>query len=278
MLDAISGVNPYISNNQSVNGAAHVWRAQKAAMPEVPVEPVRPIAPVADVGSKSEPVGLGLPQGAAADLAEMNVRQNMRPFEGEQILATSVGGAWWGERAGSTAIPGQLLHLANAQNSAEPAAQGANAADEAARMRLLPNGANAENELAAPADNKADEAGGLNGAQEAAEEGKCQTCEQRKYQDGSDDAGVSFKTPTRIDPGQVASAVRGHEMEHVYREQAKAQREGRKVVNQSVTLHTAICPECGKAYISGGTTRTTTKSADSQPVADTQNQPENDAA
>ena len=30
MLDAISGVNPYISNNQAVNGASHVWRAQAA--------------------------------------------------------------------------------------------------------------------------------------------------------------------------------------------------------------------------------------------------------
>lgn len=52
-------------------------------------------------------------------------------------------------------------------------------------------------------------------------------------------------------------------MEHVYREQAKAQREDRKVVSQNVTYHTAICPECGRAYISGGTTRTVT-AAESQ--------------
>ena len=32
--------------------------------------------------------------------------------------------------------------------------------------------------------------------------------------------GVSFQTPTRIAPEQVASAVRGHEQEHVVREQA----------------------------------------------------------
>lgn len=70
--------------------------------------------------------------------------------------------------------------------------------------------------------------------------------------------GVSFQTPTRIAPEQAASAVRGHEQEHVVREQAKAQREDRKVVSQSVTLHTDICPECGKVYISGGTTRTVT--------------------
>lgn len=96
-------------------------------------------------------------------------------------------------------------------------------------------------------------------AQEVMEESECQTCKNRKYQDGSDDPGVSFKTATRIAPEQAASAVRGHEQEHVVREQAKAQREDRKVVSQSVTIHTAICPECGDVYISGGTTRTTTK-------------------
>ena len=105
---------------------------------------------------------------------------------------------------------------------------------------------------------------GAEGAQAAVEEGKCQTCEKRKYQDESDDMGVSFQTPTNISPEQAAAAVRGHENEHVVREQAKARMEDRKVVSQSVTLHTDICPECGKAYISGGTTRTVT-AADSKP-------------
>ena len=98
-------------------------------------------------------------------------------------------------------------------------------------------------------------------AQEVMEEGQCQTCKERKYQDGSNDPGVSYQTPTNIDPTQAASAVRGHEQEHVVREQARAKREGREVVSQSVTLHTDICPECGKVYISGGTTRTTTREA-----------------
>ncbi len=105
---------------------------------------------------------------------------------------------------------------------------------------------------------------GTKSAQEVMEEGECQTCKERKYQDGSDDPGVSFKTPTNVAPEQAASAVRGHENEHVVREQAKARSEGRRVVSQSVTYHTAICPECGKAYVSGGTTRTVTKAADSQ--------------
>jgi len=102
------------------------------------------------------------------------------------------------------------------------------------------------------------------GVQGVSGEKECQTCKERKYQDGSDDPGVSYQTPTHISPEQAASAVRGHEMEHVVREQASAEREGRRVVSQSVTMHTAICPECGRVYVSGGTTRTTTAS-DSQP-------------
>lgn len=91
------------------------------------------------------------------------------------------------------------------------------------------------------------------------QKGECQTCKNRKYQDGSDDPGVSFKTASKIAPEAAASAVRGHEMEHVYRNRAKAAREGREVVSQSVRLKTGICPECGKPYIAGGETRTVTK-------------------
>lgn len=108
-------------------------------------------------------------------------------------------------------------------------------------------------------------------AQEVMEEGQCQTCKERKYQDGSNDPGVSFKTPTNIAPEQAASAVRGHEQEHVVREQAKAQRENREIVSQSVTYHTAICPECGKVYISGGTTRTSSRAVEEQPTMESEN-------
>lgn len=93
---------------------------------------------------------------------------------------------------------------------------------------------------------------------EVMEQAQCQTCKSRKYQDGSDDPGVSFKTAAHIAPESAASAVRGHEMEHVGREQDKARREGRRVVFQSVALYTDICPECGEVYASGGTTRTVT--------------------
>ncbi len=92
---------------------------------------------------------------------------------------------------------------------------------------------------------------------------ECQTCDQRKYQDDSDDSGVSFQTPTNVAPQAAESAVRGHEMEHVARNQAKADREGMKVVSQSVTINRQICTECGKSYVSGGVTRTAMKSDNS---------------
>ncbi len=106
--------------------------------------------------------------------------------------------------------------------------------------------------------------GGTESAQKTSEEAECQTCKERKYQDGSNDPGVSFKSPTHIAPDQSASAVLGHELEHVVRERAKAQSEGRRVISQSVTMQTGICPECGRVYTAGGVTRTTT-AADSKP-------------
>ena len=93
---------------------------------------------------------------------------------------------------------------------------------------------------------------------------ECQTCKNRKYQDGSNDPGVSFKTPGHIDPGSAQSVVRGHEQEHVSNERAKAQSSDRRIVSQSVSLFTSICPECGRAYVSGGVTRTVTASVDDQ--------------
>jgi len=88
----------------------------------------------------------------------------------------------------------------------------------------------------------------------------CQTCEDRKYVDNSDDPSVSFQTPTNISPNMAAAAVMSHEQEHVRNEQAKAHRDNREIVNQSVTLQYDTCPECGKQYVSGGTTRTTSRS------------------
>jgi Zn-finger nucleic acid-binding protein len=90
---------------------------------------------------------------------------------------------------------------------------------------------------------------------------ECSTCSSRKYVDGSDDPGVSFKTPAHVAPETSNSAVAAHEQEHVSRERSKASAEGRKVVSQSVQIYMDTCPECGKVYASGGKTTTMTKSA-----------------
>ena len=103
----------------------------------------------------------------------------------------------------------------------------------------------------------------LNGKQD----GECQTCENRKYQDASDDPGVSFKSASKVGPEGAAAAVRGHEYEHVYRNQAKAAREGKEVVYQSVRIKTAICPECGDSYVAGGETTTVTKTKPETEIA-----------
>ncbi len=144
-------------------------------------------------------------------------------------------------------------------------------AEQAARMRVQYPG---EKVVEFPGSGNIGEEGelelpslGADSAQKAAEEGECQTCKERKYQDGSDDSSVSYQTPTHIDADYAPAAVRGHELEHVAHEQAKAQREDRKVVSQTVTLHTDICPECGRVYVSGGTTRTVTKADNTEAPA-----------
>ena len=86
---------------------------------------------------------------------------------------------------------------------------------------------------------------------------ECQTCKNRKYQDGSDEM-VSFKTAQHMSPGE-ATRVRAHEQEHVSNAYAKAKTGNGKVIQASVAIHTAVCPECGKTYVSGGTTTTRIK-------------------
>ena len=84
---------------------------------------------------------------------------------------------------------------------------------------------------------------------------ECQTCKNRKYQDGSDE-NVSFKSAAHISPEAAGARVRGHESEHVANAYTKAAEKGGKVLAATVTIHTAICPECGRTNVSGGTTST----------------------
>lgn len=94
------------------------------------------------------------------------------------------------------------------------------------------------------------------GIEDPAEE--CQTCKNRKYKDGSDEM-VSFKSPQHVSPENAASAVRAHEQEHVSNAYKKAASGNGKVVSASVSIHMAVCPECGRSYVSGGTTHTQIK-------------------
>ena len=87
---------------------------------------------------------------------------------------------------------------------------------------------------------------------------ECETCASRKYQDGSDE-NVSFKTAQHISPEAAASRVRAHEQEHVNNAYTKAAKNNGKVLSANVAIHTAICPECGRSYVSGGTTTTQIK-------------------
>lgn len=87
---------------------------------------------------------------------------------------------------------------------------------------------------------------------------ECETCKNRKYKDGSDEM-VSYKSATHISPEASAGAVRAHEQEHVANAYKDAAKNNGQVVKASVTIKTAICPECGRSYVSGGLTSTQIK-------------------
>ncbi len=217
-----------------------VWSG-RAANTGVPVEPVDPMKAVSS--NEARGIAYAIPfLRKGMDPAELSVRMRMQymdPSQGKKAAADKAAPGIAGENGAGQVMPG----------AAEQSAAGLG--QEKAGQSASGLGQTEAEQSAA-------------GVQGVSGEKECQTCKERKYQDGSDDPGVSYQTPTHISPEQAASAVRGHEMEHVVREQASAEREGRRVVSQSVTMHTAICPECGRVYVSGGTTRTTTAS-DSQP-------------
>ena len=84
---------------------------------------------------------------------------------------------------------------------------------------------------------------------------ECKTCKERKYQDGSDEM-VSYKGATHISPESSVAKVMAHEQEHVANAYSKAAKAGGKVLQASVQIKMAICPECGRAYSAGGCTTT----------------------
>lgn len=88
---------------------------------------------------------------------------------------------------------------------------------------------------------------------------ECQACKERKYIDGSDEGNVSFKAPGHIAPEASASVVLSHEKEHVANAKREGNKPGNELISATVSLKTAICPECGRSYVAGGTTRTLIK-------------------
>ncbi len=106
---------------------------------------------------------------------------------------------------------------------------------------------------------------------------ECQTCKNRRYQDSSDEM-VSYKTPGRIASGESYAKVMSHEQEHVANAVAEGNEEDKELLSATVSLKTAICPECGKAYIAGGTTRTIMKTYGSDPYSQNQKAYEKEAA
>ena len=96
---------------------------------------------------------------------------------------------------------------------------------------------------------------------------ECQTCKNRRYVDGSDEM-VSYKAPANISPESSAARVMAHEQEHVSNAFGKAAKMNGTVIQASVSLKTAICPECGRAYVAGGTTTTKIMYPKNNPYSD----------
>lgn len=251
MVGGISAVNPYagryagyVRPSAALQGTRSVDAVSRSAYGQ-PVQGVRGVGAAAGVSA-------GQGTGAAAGVTAGQRAGVVSGVTAGQWIGA--GGAVRGASPGTPVEPVSPIGAVNVNgtngiaNTIPFLRKGMDPAELAVRMRIQ------------YADPSKEEGAGVDAAQKAAEDAECQTCKERKYQDGSDDAGVSFKTPTHISPDQAASAVKGHEMEHVVRERAAAKREDRRVVSQSVTMHTSICPECGRVYVSGGTTRTTTAS------------------
>lgn len=245
--------SPYVHSAAAQRGALR-RTALPAAQPGTPVEPVRPVRQTPAVSGDTPLNHADLLRRLETDPAAARVRGQIQYMENGTPQAGSASQAaeerpWAPDEAGDgvNRLPGR---------KEEP---------KFGDPRIVDASGKSPEELKGLPEEEEKEPYETQSAQEAAEEGECQTCKRRKYQDGSDDPGVSFKTPTNIAPEQAQAAVRGHENEHVVRERAKAQREDRKVVSQSVTYHSAICPECGRVYTAGGTTRTVTAANSGKP-------------
>lgn len=183
------------------------------------------------------------------NVARTNGMQDMAGLPGASGNASGVDGARYA--AGWPGASGNASGADGARNAAGLPGKPRNAAGMPEAMQ---NAAMFGRGRISPADAGDPDAVKKAGRKSSPEE--CQTCKERKYQDGSDE-NVSFKAAAHISPEAAGAAVRAHEGEHVSNAYKKAAEDGGKVINASVMIHTAICPECGRTYVSGGTTSTT---------------------
>lgn len=255
--------------------------AGRAADPESPVQPVDAISKLQPGRSGSTNYTIPfLRQGM--DPAELSVRMRMQYSTGEdkEAVQPDLPGSAQGteKEAVQMNLPGSSREAD--LGAVQPDLPGTSA-KEAEQLGLPGTATGKAAEAGLPGDTSESETAGVDSEKDApevpglstdktekpAEETECKTCKERKYQDGSNDPGVSFKTPTHIAPEQSSAAVRGHEMEHVVNERARAKNEGRRVISQTVTMQNGICPECGRVYTAGGVTRTTTAAETKEEIA-----------
>jgi DNA-directed RNA polymerase subunit RPC12/RpoP len=156
----------------------------------------------------------------------------------------------------------EVFNLAGRQNSINPVANDNNTAktnmmdmwrdsiDSARRNAKAPvNIAKSEHEARSELEQKI-----RNG------EVECPTCAARAYKDQSTDGGVSFQAAKGISASTAGVTVMRHEHEHVSAGKAQQQKDG-LARNSTVGLEYARCPECGRTYVAGGITKTTTRPA-----------------
>jgi deoxycytidylate deaminase len=61
-----------------------------------------------------------------------------------------------------------------------------------------------------------------------------------------------------------------HEQEHVANAVAEGSQDDKELVSATVSLKTAVCPECGRTYIAGGTTKTVMRTYNDDPYSQNQ--------
>lgn len=251
MVGAVDGIRG-ISSAHGVNPIAQVASAMSGR--NSGLDYVTPVATTNAVPPRQVvPMDYRLPAPReGVDPVEMAVRGRITPFEPVTAVDQTEKTAPTSQNSG--ALPGLHSQLGEAKSELALADLGVSTENGTQGQSLSAGGGrvNANGEFVPGSRGISAERQGQFG------ETECETCNNRKYVDGSDDGSVSFQTPTHISPEQSAAKVMSHEQEHVVNEQRYAERDGREVLSQDVQIFHDICPDCGGSYVSGGLTTTVT--------------------